>query len=157
MTSDNRKRILRAYEKLDWRDWGLRCLRGLASGTPLVGGLLSELISPAVEAGAKPDIRVNESDGLLAAGTFDPVGHKFIGHGMSSGADRGVGHYEFSFTTLGGDYLVYAQINDANFDITEQNEMGFQIKVLDRQFGHPVDRPIKFAVFSSAAPALVTP
>jgi len=152
MTSDNRKRILRAYEKLGWRDWGLRCARGLLSGVPLVGGLLSEAISPAIEVGATPDIQVYESDGLLAAGTFDPVGHKFIGHGLSSSADCGVGHYRFSFARDFGDYVVHAQINEANYDIAEQDSGGFEIEVKDRETRAPVDRPIKFAVFSSDKP-----
>jgi len=149
MVTDNREKILKAYREMGPAEWSLRCMRGLVSGFPLVGGLMAEGISLAID---DPTIQVTANDGLLAAGTFDPVGHKFIGHGLSSSADHGAGHYRFSFAQdlPNKEYLVYAQINNANYNITNQDEGGFEITVLDRTSETLVDRPIKFVVFSSA-------
>lgn len=154
MTSNNRKRILSAHRELSYAEWGLRCMRGLVSEFPLVGGLMAEGISLAIEAqsGAKPDIQVTANDGLIAAGTFDPSGHRFIGHGLTSGTDHGAGHYGFCFAQSCEDYVVHAEINDATYNIIKKDELGFEIKVLTRGTGQPVDRPIKLAVFSSADP-----
>jgi hypothetical protein len=153
MDLDYFRKILSSYRKLEPKEWGLRCARGALSGVPVVGGLLSEAISPAIEglATAETNTPRSQRDIIIAAGTFDPDNQIMTGYGLISGSDNGVGDYSFTLSAPCKDYIVIPQIDGATFDITTQGPSGFRIKVLNRT--NPkimIDRLVKFLVLDAS-------
>lgn len=147
MADEHLKKLLTAFRRLSPRDWGVMTAKSIVSEAPLVGGVLSDIVSLATDkAPAEPLLDI-----VVAAATFEPGRGIITGRGLSSYTDNGTGDFTFSFTRDCEDYIVNAQIDGAGYDVIEQNAGGFRIRIFNRT--NPtlaVDQPVKFLVLNAS-------